>query len=138
MATPKSYGQATGRETPERKPKKAPANGTVEFRGYLNVNLTDDQKKAFVAWYEMGSFWNTLQYSLAAGVQLSVKQESDGQTILASATCRNPDSPNAGLCVTARAKEGGLAVGRLMFILDYLGIDAAWEKTVPLPTDDRW
>lgn len=110
----------------------------AEFRGFLNVNLTDAQKSTFDKWCEGTGAWETLHGMVGNGVVVSVKTDARGGGFIASATQRRADSPNAGLCVTARAGEPPKALLRLLFTLAILGHSDRWEDVQPIASPDRW
>jgi len=118
------------------------ASGTgqdnAEFRGYINVNLSDEQKENYVAWATSSSYADAFEYQVSIGVNVSVKRSLKEGCYIASGTQRDESSPNAGLCVTARGKEAGVALGRLMFILTLLAKKDRWEETQSVANPDRW
>jgi hypothetical protein len=120
------------------KRNKVGALDDAEFKGYINVNLTDAQKASYPAWAASVSYWEALQVFAEAGVNLSLKRERKSQGFLASGTQRDPANVNAGLCVTARASNAADALGRLLFIITYLSRADRWEDTAPMSDPDRW
>src|SRR3954462_12338537 len=133
-----SYGSQNGVDKPTRKQDKVGSLDGADFRGYINLNLSDEQKEAYVLWAASGSFWEALEYNTGAGVNLSLKRDAKGGGFLASATQRDSNSPNAGLCVTARGKDATTAWGRVLYCLTILNRKARWEDTQPLANPDRW
>lgn len=133
-----SDGNPIGKEKPARKPGSVGVQHDAEFRGYVNVNLSDEQKANYDAWAQGQGYFETLEASVASGVNLSLKLDPKGGGYLASATQRNPASPNAGLVVTARGRDAVTAWGRVLFILTYLGHKERWEDTQPMADPDRW
>jgi hypothetical protein len=133
-----NYGTQNGVDKPH---KKQGAVGTVDnaqFRGYINLNLSDDQKAAYETWAASASFWEALEYNVSSGVNLSLKVDPKGGGFLASATQRRESSPNAGLCVTARGRDAGTAWGRVLYCLTILNHAERWEDVQPLANPDRW
>ena len=120
------------------KPRHVGNVDDAEFRGYINLNLTVAQKELYPAWFASGSYWEALEGLTGLGVNISLKRERKSGGFLASGTQRDPDSPNAGLCVTARASEAGNALGRLLYCLVILSKSVRWEDTQPLADPDRW
>ena len=134
----RTYGDQNG---VDRKPRPTGGEkGTYDapFVGYINLNLTDEQKAAYAAWAESGSLWATLEGAVADGVNIYVKWEAKAETFLASATQRRTTSPNAGLVVTARGRDASTAFGRVLFCLAILGRKEKWTDTQPLSDPDRW
>lgn len=112
--------------------------GQAEWRGYINVQLSDDDKAQFDEWMRGDDPWETLTEAALAGVVCSVKRDGEKRTFLASLTQRNAGSVNAGLCVTARGKSAGVALFRCVFLVARLGVSARWEDGAALADDDRW
>jgi hypothetical protein len=108
------------------------------FRGYINLNLSPEQKASFEAWSQGSSPWDVLEAQVADGVNIALKLDHKGGVFLASATQRRVGSPNAGLVVTARASEAGKALSRLLFCLVILSHQERWEDVQPLADPDRW
>lgn len=108
------------------------------FRGYVNVNLSEEQKLAHDDWAASASMWERFGDEVANGVNVSVKRERGKGSFVASATQRDPASPNAGLCVTARGRDAATALTRLLFTLTVLSHKPRWEDTQPMADPDRW
>lgn len=125
-------GKSTGKR------KQVGEDYSAEFKGYVNVDLSDDQKAAFGEWVDGGGFAEYLPVIVADGVNVALKIDPKSGGFLASATQRRLGSVNAGLCVTARAKEPILALERVVFIIAYLDGGGAWEDTQPRANPDRW
>lgn len=115
------------------RPGQEPANG---FRGFINLDLSDQQKAEFPAWFDSQDFGEALSYHAYSGVVLSVKVDTKSGGFMASATQKNVDSVNSGLAVTARASNALTAMERLVYVLALLGED--WEATQPRAQGDRW
>lgn len=115
------------------RPGQEPGNG---FRGFINYDLSDEQKAAFPAWFDSQDFGETLSYHAYSGVVLSVKVDAKSSGFMASATQKNVASVNSGLAVTARASNALTALERLVYVLALLGEN--WEETQPLANGDRW
>lgn len=134
----RAYGSQNGVDKPERKPAAMGGGLDAAFRGYINLNLTDEQKAAFEPWSASASVWEALEFHVGDGVNLSLKRDPKSEGFLASATQRREASPNAGLVVTARGGSAAVAWGRVLFCLTILGKHERWEDTQPLANPDRW
>jgi hypothetical protein len=132
------YSDKNGKDKPAPKTPAVAAKHDAQFRGYINVQLDDVQKEAYDKWSQSASLWEVLEASVESGINLSLKLDPKGAGCLASATQRNPSSPNAGLVVTARGRDAGTAWGRVLYILAILGRKERWEDTQPLANPDRW
>ena len=108
------------------------------FRGYINVNLSEEQKEAWGDYHSSAHAWAQFDASVSDGVNLSIRYDAKGQCFLASATQRREGSPNAGLVVTARGGEPLISLTRLLYTLAFLGSAERWEDIQPLANPDRW
>lgn len=108
------------------------------FRGYINLNLSKEEKEGYGDWATGTTLWDVLDAQVADGVNVAVKIDPKGEGFLASATQRRFGSPNAGLVVTARARDAATAFGRLVYCLAILSRSEAWEDTQPMADPDRW
>lgn len=108
------------------------------FRGYVNINLTPEQKGDFDRWSGEQGPWDTLEEQVGMGVNIALKLDPKGDGFLASATQRRVGSPNAGLVVTARGRTAATAWLRVLFCLHVLAMKPKWEDTQPVSDPDRW
>lgn len=132
------YGDQNGVDKPARKPGSVGAGDAADFRGYINLNLSEEQKASFDAWSTSSSPYEALEAFVGAGVNVSLKRELKQGGFLASATQRDSDSPNAGLVVTARGRDACTAWLRVLFCLTVLSHAERWEDVQPLASPDRW
>lgn len=121
-----------------RKSGKVVEGYDAVFRGYVNLNLTGEQKVAFDSWADSSSPWEALEAHVADGINISVKIDPKSSGYIASATQRRVDSPNAGLVVTARAAAASKALLRVLFCLVILSHAERWESLAPMSDPDRW
>jgi hypothetical protein len=133
-----SYADKNGKEKSVRTNRRVGAGYDAPFRGYINLNLSEGQKETYPAWAASASLWDTLEASVSDGVNVALKIDPKGEGFLASATQRREGSVNAGLVVTARGKDPGVAFGRLLFCLALLSHQESWEATQPMADPDRW
>jgi len=110
----------------------------VPFRGFINLNLSQEDKAGLQHWVEEGGADRRLELEAAGGVSFGLREDTNGNGFLASGTQRRPGSPNAGLCVTARGRTPGVAWLRLLYVLELLARAPSWEATQPLADPDRW
>jgi len=134
MAGPKAKDNGM-RETQTVAPRMDHYN--AEFRGYINVNLSDEQRDHLPLWLENADIEKFCKGWCATGLVLSMKLDPKTGNFMASATQRNEQSHNAGLAVTARANSPVKALQRLLYILDILGA-GKWEDVQPMADPDRW
>lgn len=133
-----NYEDKNGKNRTPRKRAGASDDLEADFRGYINLNLSAEQKANFEAWSTSASLWDVFEAQVADGVHLAVKIDRKSQGFFCSATQRRASSPNAGLVVTARAKTAVVAWGRCLFILAILSHSERWEDVQPLADPDRW
>lgn len=131
------YERKNGINKPTRKQATVGKDSAV-FRGYININLSPEQKEGYVLWASSASFWDALEHQVGDGINISLKREKGGEGFLATATQRRDDSPNAGLCVTARGRDAATAWGRVLFTLTILSKGDRWEDIQPMADPDRW
>lgn len=136
MANKKNEAEAMRRMAGGEARPRGTAPAVADFRGYVNLDLSDEQKAAFPAWFDSQDFGPTLSYYASAGVVLSVKVDTKSGGFMASATQKAVGNVNSGLATTARASDALTALERLVYILAILGDD--WERTQPRAQGDRW
>lgn len=121
-----------------RKVKGGGQGGDVVWRGYVNVTLTAEQKEDFDVWWSRGDFWQGLEDAVRSGCTVSLKEDKAGGGVLCSVTQRRSGHVNAGLCVTARGGTAATALGRGVYQVCLVGLDADWESVGSLVDPDRW
>lgn len=126
-----------GKDSPKPKAKDTGVDN-AEFVGYVNLQLSDDEKAVWAAWADTTAVWDVLQHQVSVGVNVSIKRERAKGGFLASATQRDPASPNAGLCVTARGRTAADAFTRVLFCLSVLDRTESWLDTQQVASPDRW
>lgn len=132
------YGTQNGKNNKE--PARAAVGDGYDapFRGYLNVPMSAELKEEWRVWSETTEWVDVLSREVENGVAVSVKIDARGNGYIASGTQRAANSPNSGLCVTARGGEPGVALSRLLFCLAYLGKADRWEDVQSVADPDRW
>lgn len=133
-----NYSDKNGKDKPTRSKAAVAGSYDAPFRGYVNLQLSDVDKAQWEKWSTSASVWEVLEASVADGIQISLKLDPKGQGYLASATQRRADSANAGLVVTARGRDAGVAFTRVLYCLAVLGRKERWEDTQPVADPDRW
>lgn len=123
----------------EDEPAKSRQNGSgAEWRGFVNVNLSADQKAQYDDWAHTEDVWLSLAEATATGCQLGLKWAAAESCFLASLTQRTTGHVNAGLCVTARSTSADKALLRVLFLYRLLGSDGPWEAVQGVADPDRW
>lgn len=134
----KPYGSQNNPERPPKKSKQVGKDFNAEFRGYINLNLSDGDKEQWSKFHDTPHVGAWFDSAVADGVNTSTKFEAKTNTFMSSGTQRRADSPNAGLVVTARGASATISFSRLMFILMLLSEHERWEDTQPVANPDRW
>lgn len=137
MTRAKTSQVSSASKSAARKDKPVPLDDAV-FRAYINVSLSAEQKEGYDDWVVSEYYWPMFDHMVSSGVNLSVKREPKTGGFVASGTMRDPESPNAGLVVTARGGDGATAFGRLLYTLAYLSTSERWEDIQPVVGADHW
>ena len=138
MAVKGSYADVNGKAKPARKPDQVGAGIDAAFRGYINLTLSEGERAGLDTWVAEGSFEPVFNAHVASGINYAVRLDPKSGGFLASATQRDVKSVNAGLCVTARARDALTAVFRCCYTVAILDRTERWEDTQPLADPDRW
>lgn len=97
------------------KGKEKGAGGSNVMPRFVDVKLTQEQREEFSRYRLLNDDHVGALQSLADdGYRVGVSWSGEQQAYIVSLTCRNPDSPNNGLCMTSFAKTLETAV-RLAF-----------------------
>lgn len=118
--------------------RRAATTSNSVWRGFVEYDLTREQKDALDVWLDKGSLWPALQEVVASGVVVSIKPDTRGKGFLAAFTQRTAGHVNEGLCVTARASHAGEALWRGVYKLVCLGLVTDWESAAGVADPDRW
>lgn len=103
---------------------------------FVDVKLDPAQRDAFLAWYSpTRDQVETLQQLADAGYRVGVTWSGEHQSYTVSATCRDPASPNNGLCMTAFAGELERAIALLWFKHHHVAGER-WFEVASVPTED--
>lgn len=111
----------------------------VAFKGYVNVSLTEAEKRRFVAWLnDRDLYANALVAAIRSGHKLSIDFQAREDAFRASLYCQNANLPQAGYCLSIFASEHGRAIEKLLYIhAEVLGGD--WSKHLKRSlVDDSW
>lgn len=125
------------KEKSARKSGKLASEYNASFNGFVNITLTEEQKTAFGDWSPSAPWVEILSDLSDDGVVFSLKKDFKGDTYMASLTQRREDSENAGLCVTARSSDAGVAMLRILYIASQI-LPTAWREAEEERKEDRW
>lgn len=132
--------QKRGRKsTEQRSDNKKERVDVVAWKGYINVSLTEAQKRAYAAWVnDPDLFENALVLALRDGYKLSVDFQVRENAYRASFYCQNPDLPEAGYCLSIFTAEYGLSLHKLVYIHSNV-LRCDWSKHLKRSlVDDSW
>lgn len=107
-----------------------------EWRGFVDVKLTQDEKEKFAAWdVQDGDLWVFMADSIASGHKLSLTYNKQNDQYVASFTGQQEKGSNAGLTLSAYAKDWYDAIRVLVFKHAVL-LEADWSRAKDRPGDD--
>lgn len=109
----------------------------AKFEGFVNVNLTGDEKAEFAGWVETADFAGLLSFVVEEGNVLSVKAGKEGKGFSAAVTCRWAKSTNAGWCVNMRADDPLKACWRVLFVVCVL-LKGDWREANARRGESDW
>lgn len=123
-------GKGTSKGTTEK-------SYNAEFKGFVNVELSETDKATFGKWSEQVDFWQVVQFFIDDGNVFSLKVDQRSGGYSAAATQRRDDSVNAGLCINMRAGTAVKALMRLVFVLSTV-VGENWALYAAGEADDDW
>jgi len=132
MPRAKNADQANRGNYAPRKPKQVDLHPTwyAEYSGFANYDPTEKDKQRFDVWLEVTDVWEKLQEYTELGYKFTFSVEPRTGTSMATTMCRDEQSVNAGLMVSARSTDVGRALTKLLFIVDQcLGVE--WSVSAP-------
>lgn len=118
--------------------KKADSSKPFEFRGFVNVRLSDQDKQAIGAIDQpLGDLMETLGALILSGYKLSISYDRYSSAVQISLTCTDPQSGNYGYAISARHPDLALALVTLVYKhFDLLGMD--WSNAHNEMVDRSW
>lgn len=107
------------------KPKGQGSAGTLPR--FIDIKLTAEQREEFKTWERRGGDLVTFLQSMADdGYRVGVSWSGEQQAYTVSVTCRDPENPNNGLCMTSFAKTLSTA----LWLALYKHLEVAHERWV--------
>lgn len=104
-----------------------PANGKGNFQGYINHNLTKEEKEKYDLWTPTpDELWDEIERIVDGGYKLSTSHDDYNSTRQASLTCNNPKHPDNGWVLVARAPDSYNAIALVVFKHVYL-LEGDWS-----------
>lgn len=124
-----------------KKDSKFKANGApkVEWKGYVNWELTKAHVRAFDEWVASNpDFDGLLQKAVRDGYDFKVRYDERNDAMSAQFYCQSANNPNAGWCLSMRSNDWWKAVQRLIFV-HFIALQEAWSTQGEEGwTDDKW
>jgi hypothetical protein len=109
----------------------------VEWKGYVNLSLSEEQKAGFGVWAADTDIWeNAVPTLIERGYVLSVAYDDYNQSVVAGLYCVNVADENAGWKLTARGEYPDVALARLIYIHLVL-LEGNWSDSFH-PEVDAW
>jgi len=109
----------------------------VDWQGYINVNLTPQEKKEFDNWAQTADLWAvSIPNALSSGYTLSINEDTYNNAYAAGLYCIDPDSESAGWKLSIRGKLPDVALYRLFFVHEVV-LDRDW-RSVQGRNVDTW
>jgi len=96
--------------------KEQAVNGRGNFRGFIQHNLTAEEKRAYEKWeVSPDELWDSIERVIDSGYKLSTSHDDYNSTRQASLTCNNPKHNDYGWVLVARAPDSFNAIALVMF-----------------------
>ena len=107
---------------------KTKKKSKVEFRGYLRVNMTDEQDAAFDKWFPLQTI-QVSDFGILAnnGFKFALAWDDFHNGVVASLYANDPKQAWAGWILTAWADSAEEAVA-LLFYKHYIVCEEDWER----------
>lgn len=103
---------------------------------FVDIKLSQEQRELFSTWYqkEMDGV-RTLQGFSDAGYRVGVTWSGEHQSYTVSLTCRDPESPNNGLCMTSYSGDLRKAI-QLAWFKHHSVAHEDWSTVVEPPGEE--
>lgn len=97
------------------------AEEKADFKGFVNVTLTDAHKQAIKAWdLESADMFDWMAGAITGGLKVSFSYNKQNDTVSASVMCVWKKSANGGLVVNAYGKDVYSAFRALIYKIDHV------------------
>lgn len=117
------------------------ANGKpkVEWKGYVNWELTNAHKRAFDEWLAgKPDIDQLLEKAMRDGYDVKQRYDERNDAFSAQLYCTDPNNPNAGWCLSMRSKFAYTSLLRLVYV-HFIALQEAWSAQGNEGwTDDKW
>lgn len=124
-----------------KKGKSAPPIGNPSFRGFLNINLTDEDKSIIKATkYEESEYAGDLEKWIDNGFKFTFSQDDKNSVFLCIGTRSDKSHEDYGILLTGRGSIPMKAFKQWVYMQTRLIGDASWtsllEGRMPYEIDD--
>lgn len=126
--------QTSRKQRTERKARKK----RVEFKGYLNRNISNDEKETYLADVKAGFQWyDKVEELISDGYNLKWSWDDYNEAFAATLYNTNIDDPHGGYSLSFRGKEPFESMQRLMWV-HYVLLAGTWDNISVPREDDEW
>lgn len=111
------------------------------FRGFVNVNLTEQEKAKFDVWATDDELLaEALRTTVASVGKVSLSYDAFAPCYIASITVQAVGLPDRGLCVTARSADLTKAINRVLYCYWVIADGDLESQYIAKPTQysDEW
>jgi len=115
---PRAKAKIKTDEASVKQGKYAPTEpGEVEWGGYINVRISEDDKIVYGAWLEGdgASFWSLLEDAMAEGLKYGVSWDAANDCYIATLTGNGMVGFNVRCCLSSRSSRFEDATALLVF-----------------------
>src|SRR5574338_1165560 len=106
-------------------------NGNWRKVDFVNINLSNAEKKQFKSWYEenQAAIPELAAAMTGQGYKLSIKWDNSNSCFIATVTCEGDGLPNDGKALSSRSGDFMEAVALNIFKTDVVSDDGVWPET---------
>lgn len=109
--------------------KSNPKGGSYEFKGFVNLKLTDaDKEHIRTALEEQNTIEETLSPLIEDGYKISLRYDASNKCYLAAASPTDNEHTNAGYTLSARGPSLEGAVAALYYKINVIAEGGSWES----------
>jgi len=113
-------------KTSEQDDRRKAVQGKGSFQGYINHNLTAEEKAKYDLWTpDAEELFDAIERLVDSGYKLSTSHDDYNDTRQASLTCNNKQSEDYGWVLVARAPDSYNAIALVVFKHVYL-LEGDW------------
>lgn len=139
MSAPKDKRQLQARAEEREARKASTETYDAPWVGYVNVDLTEAQKREFLAWYGDRGFWTALDDAVKAGVSGVCEVPTQRTVLHGLVLAQGETQPECGTVrhgtsERPRNSHGTSALSRVLAG----GPNEAWSRPNKAFDDDRW